>query len=164
MDAQLQIFIILLVIGLLLVGAEVFIPGGVLGFIGGIALLGAVITGFARFGAMKGGYIAGAVVILVGVMIALWIIYFPRTWVGRRMTVSKDLRTSKGTEAGIEELIGTTGITISGLHPSGFALIGGKRVDVISQGEMISKDAQIRVVDVEGNRVIVEEVTVEQEA
>ena len=80
------------------------------------------------------------------------------------MTVSKDLHTSKGTEAGIEDLIGSTGTTCSDLHPSGFAIIEGRRVDVISQGEVISKDAQIRVVDVEGNRVIVEEITLKQEA
>ena len=38
MDGVTQLFIILLVAGLMFVGAEVFVPGGILGLFGGIAL------------------------------------------------------------------------------------------------------------------------------
>jgi membrane-bound ClpP family serine protease len=37
-------------------------------------------------------------------------------------------------------------------------MIGGRRVDVVTRGEMIAKDTGVRVVKVEGSRVIVEQI------
>ena len=72
------------------------------------------------------------------------------------MTIAGDLHSFKGTADGLQDLTGTTGTTLSSLRPGGFALINEKRIDVITQGEMIDKDETVRVVKVEGNRVIVE--------
>jgi membrane protein implicated in regulation of membrane protease activity len=44
--ALLQVYGALLVCGVLLLGAEVFVPGGILGTIGGLALLAAMVLGF----------------------------------------------------------------------------------------------------------------------
>jgi membrane-bound serine protease (ClpP class) len=41
------------------------------------------------------------------------------------------------------------------LRPAGFATFDKKRVDVVTQGEMIAKGERVRVVDVKGNRIIV---------
>jgi membrane-bound serine protease (ClpP class) len=41
------------------------------------------------------------------------------------------------------------------LRPSGTVLIEGNRFDVITDGEFVSKDSEIEVVKVEGNRIIV---------
>ena len=155
MEFRIQVFIVLLVSGLTLVGAEVFIPGGILGTIGGLALFGAAITGFVVFGPVTGGYIAVGILFLVGIVIALWIKFFPRSFIGRKMTVSADLADSKGTEDDIEELLGRDGIAISQLRPAGFAEIDGRRVDVVTQGEMIESNERIRVIDVESNRVVI---------
>ena len=152
---MIEVFFILLIIGLILVGAEIFIPGGILGTIGGLALLGSVIIAFANFPASVAIAIAGGIVILVGIAIALWIKFFPRTWVGRKMMVSEDLHDSTGTEDGLSQLVGKPGVAISPLHPGGFAEIEGRRVDVVTQGEMIDKGTSISVIEVESNRVIV---------
>jgi membrane-bound serine protease (ClpP class) len=152
---MMQLFLILLIAGLMLIGAEVFIPGGVLGTFGGFALLGAIITAFFVFPPSIAVYIAGAIILLVGFVILLWIKFFPSTWVGRQMTVSQDLHASKGTEDALQELQGATGVTLSALHPAGFAEINGRRVDVVTQGEMIDRDQNVRVVEVEANRVVV---------
>jgi len=50
---------------------------------------------------------------------------------------------------------GTSGISTSVLRPSGSATIGGKRVSVVTRGEIVEKDAKIEVVRCEGNRVVV---------
>ncbi len=155
---MMQLFLILLIAGLMMIGAEVFIPGGVLGMFGALALLGAIICSFTVFPANIAVYISGAIIILVGVVIALWIKIFPGTWIGRQMTVAQDLHTSKSTEAYLPEMLGVEGITISALHPSGYAELNGHRVDVVTQGEMIDKGKPIKVVEVEGNRVVVAEV------
>jgi membrane-bound serine protease (ClpP class) len=54
------------------------------------------------------------------------------------------------------ELIGQTATTITQLHPAGIATIGNNRYDVISTGDMIPKGTLIRIVEVEGNRIVVE--------
>ncbi|NQT92644.1 MAG: hypothetical protein HQ559_07780 [Lentisphaerae bacterium] len=159
MTFQIQLFVILLLAGLTLVGAEVFVPGGILGAMGAIALVLCIIVAFNAFGPVFGSYIAFAIIVLVGVAIVLWIRFFPKTSVGRKMTVSRDLASSKATDEELTELEGKYGRTVSDLRPSGFATIEGTRIDVISRGEMISAGVDIVVLEVEGNRVIVKEVT-----
>ena len=119
--------------------------------------MGAVVTAFVFFGPVVGGYTAGIIIVLVGVVIALWIKFFPKTWLGKKMTVSNNLHDAKGTETGIESLVDAEGVTTSDLRPSGYAEFEGRRVDVITEGEMISKGTQVRVIQIEGNRVVVDE-------
>ncbi len=151
----LHIFLILLIAGLLMVGAEVFIPGGVIGSFGALALLAAIIMAF-NYSAAAGVYATVGIMILVGFVIVLWIRYFPSTRIGRKMTVSNDLHASKAVESNLASLVGKTGRTTSALHPSGYAEIEGRRVDVITDGEMIEADSMVRVSRIEGNRTIVD--------
>jgi membrane-bound serine protease (ClpP class) len=150
-----QLFATLLIAGLALVGVEIFAPGAVLGTLGGLALVGAAVTGFLAFGPVAGGYITLGILVLVGVVVALWIRYFPGSGIGKKMTVSRDLAESKAAPGGLAGLVGMEGQSLSELRPAGFASIGGRRVDVVTQGEMISKGQAVRVVQVAGNRVVV---------
>jgi membrane-bound ClpP family serine protease len=50
---------------------------------------------------------------------------------------------------------GKDGTTVSALHPSGIALIDGKRIDVVSSGEYIGKLVPITVIAVTGNQIVV---------
>ena len=50
------------------------------------------------------------------------------------------------------------GVATSDLRPSGLALFGDRRVDVVSQGDFISAGTRVRVIEVSGNRVMVESV------
>ena len=52
--------------------------------------------------------------------------------------------------------VGATGKIVAELHPSGRAQINGQIIDVISQGEWIDAGQQVRVVEVQGNRIVVE--------
>ncbi len=150
-----QLYVILVIAGLFLVGAEIFVPGGILGVMGAIALLLAIVIAFPAFGSMGGLISAVSIVVLVGIVIVLWIKIFPKTSLGKRMTVSIDLHESKATEDGLECLLGQTGTAASDLRPSGFALIGDRRTDVVTEGGMISKGEAIKVIEIEGNRVVV---------
>jgi membrane-bound serine protease (ClpP class) len=155
MSFAVQLFIILLLAGLFLVGAEIFVPGGILGVIGVVAVLGAVIAGFGAFGPIVGTYIAFGIVVLLGAALVVWIRVFPSTPFGRGMTVGADLKTSKGTQDGLAALVGMRGTADSTLRPSGFAILDGKRIDVITEGELIDKETPVVVARVEGNRVVV---------
>ena len=152
-----ELFFILVVGGLMLIGAEIFIPGGILGVIGGLALFASSIVAFKIFSEAVAIYISIGIIIMIGVVIALWIKFFPKTWVGKQMMIASDLHRAKGTEDGLQALLGTEGITTSSLHPGGFAEISGHRYDVITQGEMIDVRSPIRVIEIEGNRIVVEQ-------
>jgi membrane-bound serine protease (ClpP class) len=52
-------------------------------------------------------------------------------------------------------LIGKNGVATTTLRPAGKAKIEGKLVDVVTQGDFIEKGAQIRVLRLEGNRIVV---------
>ena len=152
-----ELFFILLGVGLLLIGAEIFIPGGILGVMGILALVGAIVLGFFAFPG-HGIWIALVIIVLTGLAIILWIKIFPNTTLGKHMTVSNDLSSSKASEEGIEELLNKTGVTTSKLRPAGFAEIDGERKDVVTSGEMISYGVKIKVIEIEANRIVVKEI------
>jgi len=53
------------------------------------------------------------------------------------------------------ELIGTIGTAITDLRPSGTALIGDERIDVVSESSWIEQGTQVKVVSAEGYRHVV---------
>ncbi len=57
-----------------------------------------------------------------------------------------------------EGLLSEEGVAITTFELTGIANIKGNRVDVISEGERISKNTRIRVTSVKGNRIVVKPV------
>ena len=55
----------------------------------------------------------------------------------------------------LSALVGHSGQSVSPLRPAGVALIDGKRVDVVTNGEFIQPETEVEVIDVEGRRVVV---------
>lgn len=51
--------------------------------------------------------------------------------------------------------VGREGVAVSYLRPAGKAMIGDQLADVVTEGDLIPKDARVRVVRVEGSRVVV---------
>jgi membrane-bound serine protease (ClpP class) len=51
--------------------------------------------------------------------------------------------------------VGQQGESLSDLRPTGIALIGGKRVDVVTRGELLERGSRVQVLMIEGNRVVV---------
>lgn len=74
------------------------------------------------------------------------------------------MRDSTNTESGYVssrsrlELIGKTGVALTSMRPSGTALIEDERIDVVTEGTFIAKDQKVKVIKVEGSRVVVREI------
>lgn len=148
-------YIALLAAGLLLVVAEVFIPGGVVGVAGGLALLGAAAIGLAKFPAPWGFLSAVSIVVFGGIGLLLWVQIFPRSRAGKRIALRADGAEFKSAAAS-RDLVGAPGEALTALRPGGIALVGGKRYDVLADGgEWIAAGAAIRVSDVRDGHVIV---------
>ncbi len=58
-------------------------------------------------------------------------------------------------EPRLSDLIGHTGISHTALRPSGTAMLEGRRVDVLAEGEFIAQGQPIKVSRVEGASVFV---------
>ena len=153
-----ELFSILIVAGLFLIGAEIFLPGGIIGFIGGMCLLAAIAVGFVAFGMQAGILIALLIVVLAGVCLAVWIKFFPKTRMGLSLTLSDDGKTFKSASPEFADLLNKEGVVLSTLRPAGIATFDGKRVDVVADGSWIESGKPIKVTRVEGVRILVREI------
>ena len=148
------IIVALFLVGFLLVAAEVFLPGLILGTLGFLCLLASVVLVFVQFGPSAGLLAAFVVGVLSLAGFLLWLNFFPRTFVGRRLM----LRTQQPPDSTADEhrsLVGQSGEALTPLRPSGTARIGGKRVDVTAVGDFLEQGAALVVVAADGMRVAV---------
>jgi len=148
------LIITLFVVGFLLLAAEVFLPGMIVGSVGLICLIASVVVVFNEYGAPAGFLAAFVVGGLTVAGIVVWLNVFQHTFVGRRIMLFT--RQSSG-EAAAENktLIGETGEALTALRPSGTARLGGKRIDVTAVGEFLEPGASVVVVAADGMRVAV---------
>ena len=147
-----ELVITLLVVGVILLSLETLLPGMIAGVIGLLCLAAGVIAAFVTFGPQTGFYVFASVTVLVIVGTLIWVKVFPSTRMARQFTSDK---TSGDIGTDRPELLNQTGTALTRLRPSGTALINDRRVDVVTEGVMIERDTPIKVVAVEGMRVVV---------
>ena len=143
---------VLILVGAILLLLETVLPGMIAGLVGLCCLVAGVMMGYLTYGPATGNLIllgvAGGLVVLT----VLWIRFFPTSNLGQ-MFVTRRTVGNLGVEK--PELLHQTGTALTTLRPSGTALINGKRVDVVTEGGLIERGTAIRVVAVEGLRVVV---------
>lgn len=143
---------VLLVIGVLLMFAEIFLPGGIAGIAGLCCLIAAVIISYVEFGFKTGnGVLFGVVAgLIAGTLV--WLKYFPNSRAARPF-ISQRVIGNLGVER--KDLLDKSGVAFTDLRPAGTAIIENQRIDVVTDGQMILKGAAVKVVQVEGMRVVV---------
>lgn len=156
--------ILLLILGLLMVCLEVFIPGGVVGTLGAFALIGCIILAFANKGTTFGLYWLSGVMVITLFGLFLSIKFLPTSPAGRRLFLNSSESGYSASEGGLADLLDQTGTAMTDLRPAGMADIKGRRIDVVTNGEYLKKETIIRVIRVEGNRVVVEKENEAEEA
>jgi membrane-bound serine protease (ClpP class) len=148
------LIIILLILGAVLLFLETLLPGMIAGILGIICLLAAIALGYQDFGAQTGSILV--MIVLVGLVsgVFIWLKFFPESRIARKFI-------SQGAvgELGVEklELLNGTGVALTQLRPSGTARINGQRVDVVTEGGLIERGAKLKVVAIEGTRIVVRE-------
>jgi len=155
---QIPLMFILISIGIIMIILEIFIPGGVVGVLGGVLLFIGIIVAFTN-SIQLGIYLLVISLILLAFIFHLWVKYFPNSKHGKVMFLST---TAEGWHAYQEEnqtLLNQEGVAISNLRPAGIAIINKQRVDVITRGDMILKNSKIKIIQVSGNRLVVEKIS-----
>jgi membrane-bound serine protease (ClpP class) len=145
------------VIALLLAGAvllvlETVLPGMIAGLVGLGCLVTGVVMAYVNLGPRTGNLVL--LIVLAGLVLGTfwWVKYFPDSRFAQVFV-------SRGTvgELKVEkpELLHQLGTAMTRLRPSGMALINGHRVDVVTEGPFIERGTPIKVIAVEGMRVVV---------
>ncbi len=83
---------------------------------------------------------------------------FGRLVLGDAETAKAGYTAGAGVAATAAGLVGKVGEAKSMLRPAGKAVFEGKLVDVVTQGDMIEKGSRIEIVEVKGNRIVVQKV------
>lgn len=151
--------VFLFMIGALLVVIELFVIGAIIGILGFIAIIASFI-------------LVGDSILTMGIIIAIALILSTIEWVilvkgfNRKIPFFEKviLRDSTSKESGYtshddrSHLIGKMCTTYTALRPSGIILVDDERIDAVSDGSFIQKDQQVKIVQVEGTRVVVREI------
>ncbi len=165
-----DMLIILAGVGLLMVEI-IIIPGFGIAGIGGIAL---ILWGLyelllpdipvgAEFEAMA---IWGLTIGIIGGIIGLVLLVklMTKTVFWQKLTSPDVEKAEEGysTSVGWENLVHTEGVSQTDLRPAGWVTIDGERIFVVSEGDFIEKDSKIKVLSVDGNRVVVRKLNLEE--
>ncbi|MGM8364623.1 NfeD family protein [Virgibacillus sp. W0181] len=151
--------IILLVLGIILIILEFFVPGGIIGIIGVGAVIGSLFLSGYDLGHMS---MSIAIAFIVAIIAA--VILFKSIGLEKgifRHIILRDRTTSDlGYVSSIArtELIGKTGVAVTPLRPAGIAVFENERLDVVTEGNFIDVNKKVKVVKTEGMRVVVREI------
>lgn len=146
----------LLIIGILLIIAEIIIPGfGVFGVLGLVSLT--IGSFFVMGGDVAAFFVLLFIYLLIGAVVLLMCFYFPKESKWNPFVLWDKQKNSDGYTGSSDftQLLGKTAVTLTPLRPAGTVMLDGERVDVSSFGDYIDKDVIVKVSKVEGNKIFV---------
>jgi membrane-bound serine protease (ClpP class) len=164
-----EVFLFVAGVGLLV--AEIFfIPGfGVVGLAGILCIVGSLLL--TQMGSFElwsleefAGLVSRLTLSLAGAigLAVLFLRSLPKIGAFSRLVLHREAPSSEGFVAASterdQELVGLEGISLTYLRPVGVGLFGGRRLDVIAEGEFIEANKPIRIVAAHGNRILVRSV------
>ena len=156
----LSIFVLLLFIGgLALIGLEMFVPGGIVGTVGIITVVYAIIY------VNKSTYYI-AFILVVSLILAVILYYVNRNVFHKklmfldRLVLNDSISTENGYVASESrvELVGKKLKAYTDLRPAGVAILDNEKLDVVTDGDFIEKGNGIVIVRVEGMRIVVKKI------
>lgn len=151
--------IILLVVGIIMIIAEFFVAGGILGLLGVGAIIGSLFMSGYDLGHMA---LSISIAFIVAVITAVFLykrLGFDKG-IFRHVILTDQTSTELGYVSSVNrlEIIGLEGEALTALRPSGKGRFDGEQIDIVSEGGFIDKGQKIKVIKVEGVRVVVKEI------
>ena len=144
--------ILLCVVGLVLVFAEMLMPGfGIFGILGAICLLGTSMLVAKVYG------IAAFLITVVLLVIVCWVMIaiVKKTGLYNKVVLRDRQEMKDFDESTLEGMVGAEGLTQTTLRPFGVAVFDGKHIDVTSDGDFIDRGCKVRIVKISGKTVTV---------
>ncbi|WP_232231533.1 NfeD family protein [Paenibacillus sp. HW567] len=149
---------LLFILGLVMLVLELFVPSfGILGLLGSVSLVAGVVR--AAYSYTHALFSLGIAFAAAAVVIIIVAVTFKERGIWNRFILQDSLTKEQGFVPVPEklDLIGSIGVSLTPLRPAGTAMVGGERVDVVTEGSFVNAGMSISVVKVEGGRVVVKE-------
>lgn len=145
----------LIFVGSAAILVEFFIPAfGILGLAGFATVIASVALGFSSQSEPWGILLLLTALIVTPTVVIGGFRRFPKSFFGKRMILATD-QGSSPTEAAGGVAVGQEGVAMTPLHPGGVAELQGERKSVVTGGEYVDPGTPVRVVAVEGARIVV---------
>jgi membrane-bound serine protease (ClpP class) len=144
-------------VALLLLETHVF-PGHGVSALAGLALLFAGMF-YALGGSQNALFALSTSTVLTAASLIGFFAYLPRSPIWKQIGLQMQQRSSLGyvTSSDLTHFLGRTGRAATVLRPSGMAEIDGVRLDVVTEGEFLEAGTPLVVIQVEGSRVVVDD-------
>ena len=149
--------VLLCLIGIVAILAEFFIPAAGLIGIGGLgSIVAGIVLVFREYGPLAGfAFLAANAIVVPGMIFFYWK-HFPKSFMGRRLILGSASPPAAGSSAGAHIQGGEAGTALTPLRPAGTARFGDEQLSVVTDGEFLPRGSLLRVVKIEGARIIVE--------
>lgn len=150
------LIILLFSIGILLIAAEVIVPGAILGIIGCLLMVAGSVFAFLEFGTGGGLLALGVAFALAALAFFIEFRVLPKTQIGRRAFLTEEvtgISAAFGKEA--LALVGQSAEALTMLSPSGYVRIAGRRYEAFCQSGQAPAGAALEVIGADNFRLIV---------
>uniref|UniRef100_UPI00406C6C20 NfeD family protein n=1 Tax=Chryseomicrobium sp. FSL W7-1435 TaxID=2921704 RepID=UPI00406C6C20 len=150
--------LMLFALGVILLVAEIFLPFGISGVLGGLAIIGSLYLAGADFTQISISILIALAVAIIG-MVIIMKFFGKKLKLFNKIILNDSTSTEKGYVSSIErrELIGQLADTLTPLRPSGTIVIGDERLDAVSEGNFVDRNKKVIIRKVEGSRIVVRE-------
>lgn len=151
--------IICMLAGLVFVIIEMFHPGlGAPGIIGAILLLAGVLLYARTF--IQALIMIIVIIAILGIALTIVLQSASKGHLSRHLILNDTLDVGERIEnvGDMEYFVGSEGISLTILRPAGTADFSGVKLDVVSEGDFIPKDSTVKIIKVEGHRIVVKQI------
>lgn len=152
--------LVMLIVGYVLLVVEMYVPGFGLPGVSGIILMTIGVIAMQPT-PLQALILVLICVLLLGIAFSVAMHSISRGRLSRsRLVLNEALGEKKeNPEEEMRYFIGKTGTTHTALRPAGIAEFDGVKLNVVSDGDFVGAQRTIRVERVEGNRIVVREIT-----
>lgn len=148
--------LIFFITGFIFLILEIFLPGGIVGIFGLILIIYSIVKDNVQL-------LSIAIILLLATIIAIMFFLYLYRYLNKEVKllqifILNDRATTEDGYTSHQErydLIGKKMITMTDLRPSGIVKYLDERLDVVSEGEYISKGTEVQVIYVEGMKIVV---------
>ncbi|HJE19418.1 MAG TPA: serine protease [Aliicoccus persicus] len=155
-----MISLILFILAAVLIVIEIFVIGTLLGLIGLLLLIISIVT------VSNNVTLYSIFLLIIFIISIITLVILMKKNKNRKIPILSRLILTDNTDAESgyssfddrSHLVGEEAVTLTPLRPSGIIKYNDKRIDAVAEGSFIPSDVRVRVIFVEGTRIVVREI------